>query len=156
VKVAAVPFNLHLWSIEEMATADGLANVEERELSSVVTTTGADFVGRLATVSAYRKLAQPQRADALSEARAMLPDRVDIDTTAQLAVARSPSELGHQRGARRRWAPRSFLLAPLPQRGECKLNRPAPNRSSPLAGDPSRARAGAQCCAHSLCTGQFC
>jgi SAM-dependent methyltransferase len=80
--------DVHPWSIEEMAAADGVANVEQRELSYVATTTAADFVGRLATVSAYLKLAPEQRADALREVRAVLPDHVEIDTTVQLSLAR--------------------------------------------------------------------
>ena len=87
------PVDLHPWSIEEMAAADGLANVEQRELSSVTTTTAADFVGRLATVSAYLKLVPEQRADALREVRAVLPDHVDVDTTVQLSLARRVDHL---------------------------------------------------------------
>jgi SAM-dependent methyltransferase len=82
------PVGLHPWSNEEMAAVDGLANVEQRELSSVVTTTAADFVGRLATVSAYLELAPDQRAEALREVRAVLPNHVDVDTTVQLSLGR--------------------------------------------------------------------
>ena len=82
------PVDVHPWSIEEMAAVDGVANVEQSELSNVATTTAADFVRRLATVSSYLKLAPEQRADALREVRAVLPDHVDIDTTVQLSLAR--------------------------------------------------------------------
>ncbi len=85
--------DVHPWSIEEMAVADGVANVEQRELSYFATTTAADFVGRLATVSAYLKLAPEQRADALREVRAVLPDHVEIDTTVQLSLARRVDHL---------------------------------------------------------------
>ena len=51
------PVDLFPWSIEELAAADGVADIEQRELSSVTTTTAVDFLGRLATVSAYLKLA---------------------------------------------------------------------------------------------------
>ena len=80
--------DLHPWSNQEMAAADGLANVEQRELSSVTTTTAADFVGRLATVSGYLQLVPEQRAEALRQVRAVLPDHVDVDTTVQLSLAR--------------------------------------------------------------------
>lgn len=82
------PVDVHPWSSEEMAAADGLADVERRDLPSVATTTAEDFVGRLATVSAYLKLSQSQRAEALRQVRAVLPDRITIDTTLQLSLAR--------------------------------------------------------------------
>jgi SAM-dependent methyltransferase len=80
--------DVHPWSIEEMAAADGLVDVEKRELSYVATTTAADYVGRLATVSAYLQLTSEQRVDVLRKIRAVLPDHVDVDTTVQLSLAR--------------------------------------------------------------------
>ena len=80
--------DVHSWSIEEMAAVDGLVDVEKRELPYVATTTAAEFVGRLATVSAYLKLTQEQRVDTLRKVRAVLPDHVDIDTTVRLFLAR--------------------------------------------------------------------
>jgi hypothetical protein len=65
-----------------------LADVAQHDLPRVATTTAADFVGRLATVSAYLKLAPEQRADLLREVRAVLPDHVDLDTTVHLSLAR--------------------------------------------------------------------
>jgi hypothetical protein len=82
------PVEVHPWSIEEMAAADGLADVEQRDLPYVATTTAEEFVGRLATVSAYLKLSPDQRAGALRQVRAILPDQVDIDATVQLSLAR--------------------------------------------------------------------
>lgn len=82
------PVDVHPWSIEEMSAADGLADVEQRDLSSGATTTADDFVGRLATVSAYLKLSPEQRAEALCQVRAVLPGQVDIDTTVTLFLAR--------------------------------------------------------------------
>jgi SAM-dependent methyltransferase len=82
------PVEVHPWSIEEMAAADGLADVEQRDLPCVATTTAEEFVGRLATVSAYLKLSPEQRAGALRQVRAILPDQVDIDATVQLSLAR--------------------------------------------------------------------
>lgn len=76
------------WSTEEMAVADGLAEIAQHDLPRVATTTAEDFVGRLATVSAYLKLAPEQRADLLREVRAVLPDHVDLDTTVHLSLAR--------------------------------------------------------------------
>ena len=82
------PAEVHPWSIEEMAAADGFADVEQRDLPSVATTTAADFVGRLSTVSAYLMLGPRERADALRQVRAVLPDQVEIDNTLQLSLAR--------------------------------------------------------------------
>jgi SAM-dependent methyltransferase len=82
------PADVHPWSIEEMAAADGFADVEQRDLSFVATTTAADFVGRLSTVSAYLMLGPRERAEALRQVRAVLPDQVEIDNTLQLSLAR--------------------------------------------------------------------
>jgi SAM-dependent methyltransferase len=82
------PADVHPWSIQEMAAADGFADVEQRDLPSVATTTAADFVGRLSTVSAYLMLGPRERAEALRQVRAALPDQVQIDTTLQLSLAR--------------------------------------------------------------------
>ena len=82
------PVEVHPWSIEEVSAVDGLADVERRDLPGVATTTAEDFVGRLATVSAYLKLSPQARAGALHQVRAILPDQVDIDTTVQLSLAR--------------------------------------------------------------------
>jgi len=71
-----------------MAAADGFADVEQRDLPSVVTTTAVDFVGRLSTVSAYLMLGPTERAEALRQVRAVLPDKVEIDNTLQLSLAR--------------------------------------------------------------------
>jgi len=85
---AGHPADLYPWSIEEMAATDGLADVEQRDLPSVATTTAADFVGRLSTVSAYLMLGSRERAEALRQVRAVLPDEVEIDNTLQLCLAR--------------------------------------------------------------------
>jgi len=82
------PAVIHPWSIEEMATAAGLIDSAQRELARVVTTTSADVVGRLATVSAYLMLSPEARAEALRRIEAVLPDDVDIDATVQLSLAR--------------------------------------------------------------------
>jgi hypothetical protein len=55
------------------------ADVEQRDLPSVATTTAADFVGRLSTVSAYLMLGPRERAEALRQVRAVLPDQVEMD-----------------------------------------------------------------------------
>jgi hypothetical protein len=75
-----------------MATADGLADLEQRDLPGVATTTAEEFVARLATVSAYLTLSPEQRAETLHHVRAILPDQVDIDTTVQLSLARRGSQ----------------------------------------------------------------
>lgn len=82
------PAVIHHWSTEEMATAGGLFDSTRRELARVVTTTSADVVGRLATVSAYLMLSPEARAEALHRIHAVLPDDVDIDATVQLSLAR--------------------------------------------------------------------
>lgn len=78
----------HPWSVEDVALADGLIDSVQRDLPYIVTTTAADFVGRLATVSAYLVLNPPARAEALRRIRAVLPDRFDVDATVQLSLAR--------------------------------------------------------------------
>lgn len=80
--------DMHPWSIEEIAAVDGLTDIEQRELPCVATTTAEEYVGRLATVSAYLRLSADQRAEALGQVRAVLPDHVEIDTTVQVALAR--------------------------------------------------------------------
>ena len=76
------------WSPDDMACVDGLTDVAEQRLPGVVTTTAADYIGRLATVSAYLRLQPEYRAEVLRRVRAVLPNRVDIDTTVHLALAR--------------------------------------------------------------------
>ncbi len=82
------PAVTHPWSIEEMTVAGGLIDCEHCELARVVTTTSADVVGRLATVSAYLALSPTARAEALRLVGAVLPDDVQIDATVQLWLAR--------------------------------------------------------------------
>ena len=82
------PAVIHPWSIEEMAAAGGLIDCERCVLARVVTRTSADVVGRLATVSAYVALSPAARAEALRLVYAVLPDRVAIDATVQLCLAR--------------------------------------------------------------------
>ncbi len=79
---------VHSWSIEEMAADGGLADSVQRDLPCVTTTTAADFLGRLATVSAYLMLSPEARAEALHRVGAVLPDRFDVDATVQLSLAR--------------------------------------------------------------------
>lgn len=74
------------------ATTDRTSDVEQRDLPCVVATTAEEFVGRLATVSAYLKLSSQQRAEALRQVRSALPDQVDIDATVQLSLARRVDE----------------------------------------------------------------
>lgn len=78
----------HPWSAGDMARADGLADVTEHSLPGVVTVTAADFIGRLATVSAYLGLQPEHRAEVLRQVGAVLPGQVDIDNTVRLALAR--------------------------------------------------------------------
>jgi SAM-dependent methyltransferase len=78
----------HPWSIDDMASVDGLTDVAEQRLTGVETTTTDDFLARLATVSAYLRLEPEHRAEILRQVRAVLPAQVDIDTTVQLALGR--------------------------------------------------------------------
>lgn len=82
------PDEFHPWSNEHLTAVDGLIDVEQREVPGVTTTTAADFVGRLSTVSAYLRLAPDVRAETLRQVRAVLPNHVDIDTTTRLSLAR--------------------------------------------------------------------
>jgi len=76
------------WSVDEMAAGEGLTDSMQRDLPCVVMTTAADFVGRLATVSAYLMLSPEARAEALRRIDAVLPDQFEIDATVQLSLAR--------------------------------------------------------------------
>jgi SAM-dependent methyltransferase len=78
----------HPWSIDEMAGVDGLIDSVQLDLACLVTTTAADFVGRLSTVSAYLMLETDARGDALRRIRAVLPDRFAVDATVHLSLAR--------------------------------------------------------------------
>jgi len=82
------PAVIHAWSIEQMAAVDRLTDSAQRDLARVVTTTAADVVGRLATVSSYLMLDAEARAEALRHIHSVLPERVDIDATVQLSLAR--------------------------------------------------------------------
>lgn len=82
------PTVIHHWSIEEMASADGLTDSAQRDLPRVARATADDVLGRLATVSAYLLLSPEARAEALRRIGTVLPDLVDIDATVQLSLAR--------------------------------------------------------------------
>ncbi|MBN9620859.1 MAG: methyltransferase domain-containing protein [Actinobacteria bacterium] len=76
------------WSTAQATATDGLTEVTERVLTSEVTVPAVDFVARLSTVSAYLALSAEARRRALDEVRARLPERVLIDTTTRLLLAR--------------------------------------------------------------------
>lgn len=78
----------HPWSAEEIAADGGLGDVVRQDLPLVTETTATEFLGRLATVSAYLLLGAEARADALRRVGAVLPDRFDVDNTVQLVMAR--------------------------------------------------------------------
>jgi SAM-dependent methyltransferase len=82
------PAVIHPWSWEEMTGAEGLTCCAQRDLPVVAVTYAADFVQRLATVSAYLQLGPVERAEALRRIRAALPDRFDVDATVRLSLAR--------------------------------------------------------------------
>lgn len=78
----------HAWSLEEMTAVDGLTDVVRRHLRRVVTVPAVDWVGRLATVSAYLVLPPQVRADALRRVAEVLPAQVDVDATVEVTLAR--------------------------------------------------------------------
>jgi len=82
------PAVVHPFSIQEMAATTGLADTVQRDLHRVTPTTAEDFLGRLATVSAYLMLSDEERARALDRVGAVLPDRFDVDSTVQVFLAR--------------------------------------------------------------------
>lgn len=79
------------WSLEEMAAVPGLADAEERELPLRGTGTAEGLVGMLGTVSAYLRLPPAERAAALEEVRAVLPDVMEMQGTLQVCLARRVS-----------------------------------------------------------------
>lgn len=79
---------MHPWSIQELAGVDGLTDTAYRDLARVASSTAAEVVGRLATVSAYLLLSVEARAQVLRRIHGVLPDRVGIDATVQLFLAR--------------------------------------------------------------------
>jgi SAM-dependent methyltransferase len=76
------------WSAEDLEQAPGLTDVQQQELPSVTTFPADQWVAREGTASAYLMLSPEERARALREVRAVLPDRVDVDTKVGLTLAR--------------------------------------------------------------------
>jgi SAM-dependent methyltransferase len=88
---------VHPWSIEEIADVDGLTDGVQLDLpADVVTTTATDYVGRLATVSAYLTLDPLVRSETLRKVRALLPEHVETDNRVRVSLARRarPDEAG--------------------------------------------------------------
>lgn len=82
------PAGIHPWSIEETANCHGLTDRAQLDLPAVLMTTAIEYVGRLATVSAYLTLDPEVRAETLRQIRAVLPEHVETDSTVQLSLAR--------------------------------------------------------------------
>ncbi|MEP6816148.1 MAG: class I SAM-dependent methyltransferase [Marmoricola sp.] len=82
------PAVVHPWSLEELDITAGFVDSAQLDLPRIVTRTAEEFVGRLATVSAYLMLSPEARGDLLSRIRALLPDQIDVDATVQLSMAR--------------------------------------------------------------------
>jgi SAM-dependent methyltransferase len=78
----------HPWSVDDMTATEGLVDVREVDLPATVTRTAEEYVSRLGTVSAYLMLPAEARAAAFDRIRAVLPDRVEIDGTVTLSLAR--------------------------------------------------------------------
>jgi SAM-dependent methyltransferase len=76
------------WTIDDVRGVDGLTDVERQELPRATTVSAAEWAQRLGTASVYLLLEPTQRVAALRQIRAVLPDRVDIDCTVQLTLAR--------------------------------------------------------------------
>jgi hypothetical protein len=82
---------LHPWSIEDAADVPGLTDRAQLYLPAAVVTTATEYVGRLATVSAYLTLDPQVRAETLRQVRAALPDHVETDDSVHLCLARRVS-----------------------------------------------------------------
>lgn len=76
------------WSLDDLRGADGLTDVVRLEFPRAIRNRAEDFVGRLATVSAYLRLDAVKRDEALRTVRSALPDYVEIDASAHLVLAR--------------------------------------------------------------------
>jgi SAM-dependent methyltransferase len=83
-----VDTEVHPWSLEELDADGRLAGSAELNLPRVVTRSAEEFVGRLATVSAYLLLSPAVRAETLCRVRSVLPPQVEVDATVQVALAR--------------------------------------------------------------------
>jgi trans-aconitate methyltransferase len=79
---------IHPWSVEDLASTAGLVDSTQQDMDCVLDITAVDFIGRLATVSAYLMLSPQDRDDALRQILAVLPHRFEIDATVQLSLAR--------------------------------------------------------------------
>jgi SAM-dependent methyltransferase len=75
------------WSIEEAAD-HGFTDCTQLDLPAVLRRTASDYVGRLATVSAYLTLDAQVRAQTLRRVLDVLPEHVEVDGTVQLSLAR--------------------------------------------------------------------
>jgi hypothetical protein len=76
------------WSLEDVERAAGFTDVEQRSLPSGLTTTAENYLGRLATSSAYLVLDATEREETLRQIRDVLPERFEVDTTVRLTLAR--------------------------------------------------------------------
>ncbi|HEU0102415.1 MAG TPA: methyltransferase domain-containing protein [Mycobacteriales bacterium] len=80
---------LRPWSPAESADVPGLTDRVQLDLPGTVLTAADEYVGRLATVSAYLMLDPEVREDTLRQVRAVLPERVELDSTVRLSLARA-------------------------------------------------------------------
>lgn len=79
---------VHPWSLEELDATEHLTECTQLNLPRTVTRSAEEFVGRLATVSAYLMLSPAARAEALRRIQSVLPPQVEIDATIQVSLAR--------------------------------------------------------------------
>ncbi|HTU30087.1 MAG TPA: class I SAM-dependent methyltransferase [Solirubrobacteraceae bacterium] len=80
------------WSIDELKQVGGFVDAEERTIPRSTVLAAEEYVGRLATVSAYLRLDPATRSEALRAVRALLPAEVVIDSSVRLVLARRETQ----------------------------------------------------------------
>jgi len=77
------------WPGSELAGDSRFTDVRQEIVARRLTMAAEDFVGHLATVSAYLELSGEVRTEALAQILAVLPDRVEVDADITAHLARS-------------------------------------------------------------------
>jgi SAM-dependent methyltransferase len=76
------------WPGDDLQDHPQFTDVEQHEITRLLTVPADDFVGDLSTLSAYLQLSEPVRADLLLRIRAVLPETVQVDSGVTLHLAR--------------------------------------------------------------------
>lgn len=77
----------------DLLATDGVLALFGRQIEPIdPDVTAQELVGLLSTVSAYVMLDERTRSETLLEIRTVLPDRLDVDTTVKLSMARRSTE----------------------------------------------------------------